>query len=92
MIKKLSIYGPAGYDNIRSRQETYEYKYPIGVSFPSLRRFLVFLFRPIEVHGKERARSIRVAGLCLGFSTGSGQRWVLDVVKKVLGGFWRGKL
>jgi hypothetical protein len=71
---------------------TYENKYPIGVSFPSLRRFFVFLFSPIEVHGEERARSIRVAGLCLGFSAGSGQRWILDIVKEILGGFWRGKL
>jgi hypothetical protein len=53
---------------------THENKYPIGVSFPSLRRFFVFLFSPIEVHGKERARSVRVVRLYLGLSTGSGQR------------------
>ena len=68
---------------------TYEDKYPVSVSFPSLRRFLVFFFSPIEVHGKERARSVRVVRLCLGFSAGSRQNWALDIVKEVLGDFWK---
>ena len=68
----------------RSPAATHKDKYSISISFPPLRSFFVFLFSPVEVHGKERARSVRVAGLSLWFSTGRRQRRVLDIVKKVL--------
>ena len=47
--------------------EAYEYKYAVCVSLPAFRLFLIELFRPGKIHGKQRIGRVAIIGALWGF-------------------------